>query len=1115
MTKKKRRKPGSQDDLPWYKSAIIYQLHVKAFCDSNGDGIGDFRGLAGKLDYLHDLGVTAIWLLPFYPSPLKDDGYDISDYRGSHPAYGSMADFRAFLRAAHGRGLRVITELVINHTSDRHPWFQRARRAKPGSKWRDFYVWSDSPDRYKDARIIFQDFETSNWSWDPVANAYYWHRFFSHQPDLNFDNPQVQKEIFKVLDYWFGTGVDGLRLDAIPYLFEREGTNCENLPETHEFLKRLRTQVDAEYPGRMLLAEANQWPEDAVAYFGRGDECHMGFQFPLMPRLFMALRMEDRYPIFDILDQTPNIPESCQWAVFLRNHDELTLEMVTDEERDYMYRVYAQDPQMRINLGIRRRLAPLMGNHRRRIELMNSLLFSMPGTPIIYYGDELGMGDNIYLGDRNSVRTPMQWSADKNAGFSHANPQNLYLPLINDPEYHYETYNIEVQQSNAHSLLWWMKRLIAVRKRFKAFGSGSLTFLSPDNNKVLAFIRRHEEERILVVANLSRFIQYANLDLSLCRGMIPVEVFGGTQFPAIGEDPYFMTLAPHSFYWFSIETAKPDTAPIETAGPAARLPRIRVADKWESVFVGKARNELERILPQYLKTRRWFRGKARLIKSLSITDTIMIAYDSKRAAAALMQVQYMDGNDETYFLPLVYAPLEDDEGISKKLQRAAVVRLEMNNSKGHGVLCDAIADKNFSREVLNIMFRGRRLRGEAGQLLASATRSARLLAAQQDASLEHRILNVEQSNSSMAFGETFILKVFRQPDFGPNPDLEIGTFLTERGFEHSPKVHGWIHYQKGRSDPAVVAILQGYVPNQGDAWRYTLDSLRGYIESALTLGPETRKDAPSAIDFMGLVDDDIPAVVSEMIGHYWESVRVLGQRTAQLHLALASDPGHPDFALEPLSALSQRAAYQSMRSLQASVFQALRNRINGLPEETRVEAREIMDRQSEVMECFNEFKQRRISAGIIRCHGDYHLGQVLYTGKDFSIIDFEGEPARPLNQRRRKRSPLTDVAGMVRSFSYAAHSALLEYGTANAEEAGILKPWLEVWRGYVSAAFVKSYLETAGEADFIPGDREDLILLLNAFLMEKAIYELGYELNNRPEWVGIPLGGIKDILDKR
>ena len=542
---------------------------MRAFSDGNGDGIGDFKGLTEKLDYLQDFGVTALWLLPFYPSPLRDDGYDISDYTDIHPSYGTLHDFRAFLKAAHSRGLRVITELVVNHTSDQHPWFQRARRAAPGSKARDFYVWSNTQEKYQDARIIFKDFETSNWSWDPLAKAYYWHRFYAHQPDLNFDNPAVQKAIFGALDFWLSMGVDGLRLDAVPYLFEREGTSCENLAETHAFLKVLRRHVDDRYRDRMLLAEANQWPEDAAAYFGAGDECHMAFHFPVMPRLFMAVHMEDRYPIIDILQQTPQIPEASQWALFLRNHDELTLEMVTDEDRDYMYQVYATDPQARINLGIRRRLAPLLSSNRRKMELLNSLLFSLPGTPVLYYGDEIGMGDNIYLGDRNGVRTPMQWSADRNAGFSQANPQRLYLPVIIDPEHHYETVNVEAQQQNLNSFLWWMKRLIILRKRYLAFGRGSIEFLYPSNRKVLVFVRRYGDEAILAVANLSRFVQYAELDLAAFKGMVPLELFGQSRFPPVGDLPYFLTLSPHGFYWFKLEPAK--TA--QSSAPAPTLSR--------------------------------------------------------------------------------------------------------------------------------------------------------------------------------------------------------------------------------------------------------------------------------------------------------------------------------------------------------------------------------------------------------------------------------------------------------------------------------------------------------------------------------------------------------------
>ncbi len=495
----------SADDL-WYKDAVFYELHVKAFYDSNGDGIGDFRGLMEKLDYLQDLGVDCLWILPFYPSPLRDDGYDISDYGGVHPSYGTLADFRAFLRAAHHRRIRVITDLVMNHTSDQHPWFQEARRS-PKSRYRNYYVWSQTYQKYADARIIFTDTERSNWSWDMEAGAYYWHRFFSHQPDLNYDNPQVRRAMIRVIRYWLDMGVDGFRMDAVPYLYEREGTNCENLEETHGFLREVREAVDKSHPGRILLCEANQWPQDVRAYFGEGDECHMAFNFPVMPRLFMSLRREDRHPIVDIIEQTPGIPAPSQWGLFLRNHDELTLEMVTDEERDYMYHEFATDPRMKLNLGIRRRLAPLMGNGRRQIELLTSLLFTLPGSPIMYYGDELGMGDNIYLGDRNGVRTPMQWSGDRNAGFSRADTAALYSPLIMDPVYGYQAVNVEAQQRSPSSLLNWNKRMIRIRKRYPVFGRGSIEFLCPENRKVLAYLRSDGEQTVLVVANLSRFSQ--------------------------------------------------------------------------------------------------------------------------------------------------------------------------------------------------------------------------------------------------------------------------------------------------------------------------------------------------------------------------------------------------------------------------------------------------------------------------------------------------------------------------------------------------------------------------------------------------------------------------------
>jgi maltose alpha-D-glucosyltransferase/alpha-amylase len=820
------RSPVIADPEPlWYKDAVIYELHVRAFADSNGDGIGDFRGLTKRLDYLQDLGVTAVWLLPFYPSSLRDDGYDIADYTDVHPHYGTLRDFKAFLRAAHDRGIRVITELVLNHTSDRHPWFQRARRAGPGTPAGDFYVWSETPERYREARIIFKDFEHSNWSWDPVARAYYWHRFYAHQPDLNYDNPAVHQAMLDVLDFWLEMGVDGLRMDAVPYLYEREGTNCENLPETHAFLKAVRRHVDQRFPNRLLLAEANQWPEDAVAYFGDGDECNMAFHFPLMPRMFMAIRMEDRFPIIDILTQTPAIAEGAQWALFLRNHDELTLEMVTDEERDYMYRVYAYDPQARINLGIRRRLAPLFGNHRRSIELMNGLLLSLPGTPVLYYGDEIGMGDNIYLGDRNGVRTPMQWSADRNAGFSRANPQRLYLPINIDPEYHYEAVNVEAQRNNSRSLFWWMKRLIALRKQYRAFGRGTLEFLSPDNPKVLAFVRRHGDERILVVANLSRFAQYVELDLSAYQGFQPIEVFGRTAFPKIGELPYLLTLAPHGFYWFALERPQPG----EVVVPEAEWPRIEVAGHWTDVWtVPKARAALEGILPRYLRARRWFGGKTRGVKSAGLTDVVPMPADRPLALISLVTVEYREGDPETYALPLTFALGDEAERLRRDAPHAIVGKLRVNSPAGveDGLLVDALWNPGVAQALFQAIIRRRRFRGQRGTVVGWSARAPRRRREGQEAApLEPHISGAGQSNTSIVLGERFILKLLRKVDEGVSPDLSIHRFLSERpaGFRHVAPLAGALEYQREHGKPSTLAMLNCFVPNEGDAWRYTVD----------------------------------------------------------------------------------------------------------------------------------------------------------------------------------------------------------------------------------------------------------------------------------------------------
>jgi len=1108
---------STQDESLWYRDAVIYQLHVKTYYDSDQDGVGDFKGLTQKLDYLQNLGVTALWLLPFYPSPLKDDGYDIADYTDIHPSYGNLRDFKVFLREAHRRGLKVITELVVNHTSDQHPWFQSARRAKPGSSRRNFYVWSDTADKYKETRIIFKDFESSNWTWDPVAGAYFWHRFYSHQPDLNYDNPQVHKAVLRALDFWLDMGVDGLRLDAVPYLYEREETNCENLPETHAFLKKLRAHVDGKFNNRMLLGEANQWPEDVVDYFGNGDECHMNFHFPLMPRLFMALRMEDSFPIVDILEQTPAIPDTCQWAVFLRNHDELTLEMVTDEERDYMYRVYARDPQMRVNLGIRRRLSPLLGNHHRRIELMNGLLFSMPGTPIIYYGDEIGMGDNIFLGDRNGVRTPMQWSADRNAGFSKSNPHRLYLPVITDPEYHYEVVNTEAQENNRHSLLWWMRRLITLRKRFKAFSRGDLEFLYPENAKILAFTRSYRDECILVVANLSRFVQYVELDLSALKNMVPVELFGRTEFPAVDGNPYFLTLGPHSFYWFFMRPA--ETRPADRAATAEdrQLSRLEVGSSWEQVFRGKAKSRLEALLPDYLRGKRWFGGKAQQVKKAAIQELIPLQNGAFSAFIAFAAIDYMDGNSETYVLPLAFVSGPQAEVALHEHRWAALTRLRIKSTGEEGILFEATALKDFGTALIRAIDHRHRRKGAAGELICSRTAVLRKIGEKDPASLEPSLLGAEQSNTSLVYGSCFILKLFRRLQEGTNPDLEIGRFLTEKGFAHIPPVAGALEYRSGRQKPQTIGILQGFTPNQGDAWEYTLNTLAHYFEKVLEKQADKTPPVVPRASFMDLAETAMPPDVSELIGIFMESVRILALRTAELHRVLASPSEDPKFAPEPFSKLYQRSLYQSMRTLAGRTLPLLRRHLKDLPKDVQPEGREILEMNKDILKRFHSLLDLKISGLRSRCHGDYHLGQVLFTGKDFVIIDFEGEPARPISERQIKRSPLRDVAGMLRSFHYAAYSALIamdKQGMVQPENRPYLESWANLWYVWVCAVFVKNYLAQTAGGGFLPNSRKEIEILLDALLLEKAIYELGYELNNRPDWVKIPICGIRQLLQK-
>jgi len=1079
----------------WYRDAVLYEVHVRAFQDSDGDGVGDFRGLEERLDHIRDLGVTCVWVLPFYPSPLKDDGYDIAAYRAVHPAYGTLRDFRRFLRAAHARGLRVITELVLNHTSDQHPWFRRARAAKPGSAWSEFYVWSETTDRYADARVIFQDFETSNWAWDPVAGRYYWHRFYSHQPDLNFENPHVRRAMERVVDFWLEIGVDGLRLDAVPYLFEREGTNCENLPETLAYLSELRRHVDARFEDRMLLAEANQWPEDAVAYFGEGDRCHMAFHFPLMPRMFMSTRMEDRFPLVDILQQTPPIPDDTQWATFLRNHDELTLEMVTDEERDYMYRVYARDPQARVNLGIRRRLAPLLGNDRRLIEAMHALLFALPGTPVLYYGDEIGMGDNIYLGDRNAVRTPMQWSADRNAGFSSANPQRLYLPVIADPEFQPGAVNVEAQRNNPASLLWWMRHAIAIRRRYRALATGSVRFLYPDNHKVLVLIRELGEERILVVANLSRSAQFVELDLAEFEGLVPIEVFGQNEFPRIGSLPYFVTLGPYAFYWFSLE--RPPEQGEDAGSPVA----IDVPAGGD--VVAATVEALDRHLPAILRRRRWFGGAPRRLRSASVVDRIGLPTGNGRDAGALLivRVAYADGEPETYAMPVVLRPAGDNLP-----ERGVLATVRAGGEPW--VLLDGLRDETCSATLLDAIDRRRRLRGREGQLVASRTERFREL--REDEPLRPAASEAEQSNTSVVFGDRLILKVFRKLDGGTNPDLEVGRFLTSSTrFAHTPDVAGSLEYLVGGHAPTTIAILQRFVPNEGDAWRYTLDALGRYVELALARGQE--EPPPPIASLAAAVASPPPPLAEELLPSSLESARLLGERTGELHLALASRPDDPAFAPEPFGMLDQRALVQSIRTQQVAAFRGLRAHAVEAPGVT-----ELLGREADLQGTVRAMLEERIGGRRIRTHGDYHLGQVLYTGRDFVIIDFEGEPARPLGERRIKRPPLRDVAGMLRSFSYAAASSLRDpaLGTLGEELRSPLEAWVRFWADQVGASFVKGYLGIARGEGILPEEDPATFRLLHALLLEKALYEIGYELGHRPDFVEIPVAGALDLVGR-
>jgi maltose alpha-D-glucosyltransferase / alpha-amylase len=1108
------------DDPLWFKDAIIYEVHVRAFHDSVGDGVGDFRGLTQKLDYLQDLGVTVIWLLPFYPSPLKDDGYDIAEYTSINPAYGTLADFQELLAAAHERGLRVINELVLNHTSDQHVWFQRARLAPPGSPERDYYVWSDTPDKYREARIIFKDFEPSNWSWDPVAKAYFWHRFYAHQPDLNFENLAVWEAMFPVVDFWLGMGVDGMRLDAVPYLFEREGTSCENLPETHGFLKAMRRHIDLKYPNRMLLAEANQWPEDAVAYFGAGDETHMAFHFPLMPRMFMSIHMEDRFPIIDILEQTPTIPDNCQWCQFLRNHDELTLEMVTDEERDYMYRAYAGEQRARINLGIRRRLAPLLGNNRRRIELMNGLLFSLPGTPVIYYGDEIGMGDNIYLGDRNGVRTPMQWSSDRNAGFSRANPQKLYLPVIIDPEYHYEAINVEAQQNNPNSLLWWMKRLIALRKRHQAFGRGTLEFLHPANRKILAFVRKFRDEQILVVANLSRFVQHVELDLPAARGCVPVELFGRAMFPPIGQGPYPLSLGPHAFFWFELEQCQQPQASA-AAAPAGPV-TIPVAASKIAFLNSQTREAVEPAVQAYLQQTRWAGGPHDEIKSVRFSDFARLPESPTPTFVSLIDADYVDGTSRS--LCLTTAVVTEERITQLRQQQSNAVPIMRLTGNVEGLVTDAVYVPECAEQIVRLIAGKNAMTSRGAEIVGTLFGPIDWQSPTDGTPVNVSVVAEHTTSVAVAFADKLLLRVLRQIEPGIHPQVEIGRYLTHRkGFEHVAALVGTLEYRRRGSEPATLAILHRFVPNEGTAWQYTVDELSRFFERVLALPPEERQPPTAPLSQAGLADGDIPPAIQELMGRYYDSARLLGQRTAELHLALGAETLDPAFAPEPITTLYQRSLYQSLRNVQQRTLHDLTLAMHLLPTEVQAEARQVLVQSDEMLRRFQKVVTRRLGGKRIRCHGNLGLGELLFTGKDFAIIDFEGEAGRSLGERRVKRPALSDVATMIRSLHHAAFGALLGYehprgrtpGMIRSEDIAFLEPWANVWYAWAATAFVRAYREQTAGASFLPADSEEFETLLADLLLERALRELAYELEDRPAWAPISIRAILQLTNRK
>ncbi|HZA34067.1 MAG TPA: maltose alpha-D-glucosyltransferase [Vicinamibacterales bacterium] len=1097
------------EDPLWYKDAIIYEAHVKSFFDSTNDGVGDFPGLTSKLDYLEDLGITCLWLLPFCPSPLKDDGYDISDYRDVHPSYGSLEDFKVLVAEAHARGIRVLIELVVNHTSDQHPWFQAARTAPRGSREREFYVWSDTDQKFPETRIIFTDAEKSNWTYDPVAGQYYWRRFFSHQPDLNHNNPEVVSAVIDVMMFWLDLGVDALRLDAVPYLCVREGTTNENLPETHAVLKRMRRELDARYPDRMLLAEANQWPADVRPYFGDGDECHMGFHFPLMPRIFMAVRQEDRHPIADILRQTPELPPSCQWALFLRNHDELTLEMVTDEERDYMYDAYAADPMMRLNVGIRRRLAPLMENSRRRVELLNVLLFTLPGTPVVYYGDEIGMGDNIYLGDRNGVRTPMQWSGDRNGGFSRADPARLYAPPIMDPVYGYQSINVEAQERYPFSLLNWMKRMIALRRQHSVLGRGALEFVSCANRKVLAYVRRDEHETVLVVGSLSRQAQPVSLELDEFQGLVPVEMMGETEFPRIGDGAYPLSLGPYGYFLFRLEqnvtsVAARAAAPEPVVESVESRPALLAGIAWDTLLDGALRRYIERdALLGFLEAQRWS-GKARgEMKVARFTDWGMLRAGTQPVFITLIEAERADGRREQFLLPLATVTGAEAERIAKTAPGQVLARI---TGARKGLLVDAIVDDRACDLLLEAFASSRELAGQHGTIRAVRT-DAWL---PDDPATLHPIRRsaTERPNSSVSYGIRKHLKLLRRLHAGLSPEIEIGSYLTRAGFTRVPPLVGWLEYLSAGGQHVPLGLLQGLVHNEGETWERTLDELGRYFER-VTAGGAVPPPNIAEGSLVSLAQVEPPEPVLAAVGVPLTAAAVLGRRTAEMHLALGQETQDPAFTAEPIEDAAVRSLSEAVRARLETVMTELEAARDRLPEDTRSIADAVL--RSGVPARLAPRASRDGWGRSIRIHGDYHLAQLLWSEQDVIIVDFEGDPSRPIDERRRKASPLVDVATMVRSFGYATAVGLMAF--TRQHPSPVAASWAALWERWMAANFLRHYLATLGASALVPATREDIEALLDLFVTERAAGELRDELQNRPEWAQIPLAALAQLQE--